>query len=366
MNPEIFLSVKCYSYIKAIITLLIIIFLISGISLAKVIIVDDDGIADFTTIQAAIDSASDGDTVFVKAGIYKESILIDWKKNISLLGEKQDSTFIIGNVKLQSNCIFKEFTVTSEDNFGSNGIYIELGYKIVLTNNTIINLNKGIIIPDSPIWGSDNFLGYCTNPDTCFLKIYSNKIINNKIGIYLDGNYLTGENFEEKVNYDAIKNWWGTVDSVKIKGGIYDWEPRIVNFSSWLHSEIKNNIEPQNNGIHQNNIYDNTEWNIYVAHDPVGIKEEELNTSNNFLLFQNYPNPFNPSTTIAFSIPTRSFVSLKIYDLIGKEIITLISREMNLGKHSIVWDASDLPDGVFFYRLQAGTFSETKKLILLK
>jgi hypothetical protein len=85
-----------------------------------------------------------------------------------------------------------------------------------------------------------------------------------------------------------------------------------------------------------------------------------------FALFQNYPNPFNPTTTISFSLPSRSFVSLKIFDLLGKEVTTIVSGEMQEGSYSRTWNAANISSGIYFYRLQAGTFTETKKLILLR
>jgi hypothetical protein len=85
-----------------------------------------------------------------------------------------------------------------------------------------------------------------------------------------------------------------------------------------------------------------------------------------FTLNQNYPNPFNPSTSISFSIPTRSFVSLKIFDLMGREVSTIVSEEMSAGNYSKQWNAVALPSGVYFYRLQSGSYTETKKLVLLR
>ena len=85
-----------------------------------------------------------------------------------------------------------------------------------------------------------------------------------------------------------------------------------------------------------------------------------------FTLFQNYPNPFNPSTNISFSLPSRSFVSLKVFDLLGKEVATIVSEEMSAGSYSKQWNASKFASGVYFYRLQAGSFTEIKKLLFLK
>jgi endoglucanase len=85
-----------------------------------------------------------------------------------------------------------------------------------------------------------------------------------------------------------------------------------------------------------------------------------------FELEQNYPNPFNPTTVINFQVSAHSYTTLKIYDLIGREVATLVSEELTAGKHSRHWNAASMPSGVYFYRLQAGSFSETKKLILLR
>jgi len=85
-----------------------------------------------------------------------------------------------------------------------------------------------------------------------------------------------------------------------------------------------------------------------------------------FALSQNYPNPFNPSTMISFDLPAKSFISLKVFDLLGREVATIVSEEMLAGSYSRIWNASNIPSGIYFYRLQAGSFTEAKKLILLR
>jgi hypothetical protein len=85
-----------------------------------------------------------------------------------------------------------------------------------------------------------------------------------------------------------------------------------------------------------------------------------------YVLSQNYPNPFNPSTTISISLPSRSPVLLKIFDLLGRHVATLVAEELPAGTHTRRWNASGMPSGVYFYRLQAGAYSETKRLLLLK
>ena len=85
-----------------------------------------------------------------------------------------------------------------------------------------------------------------------------------------------------------------------------------------------------------------------------------------FYLFQNYPNPFNPSTIINYDIPQQSNVTLKIYNIVGEEIVTLVNEEQIAGRYQVRWDASQLASGIYFYKLQAGDFTESKKMLLLK
>jgi glucuronoarabinoxylan endo-1,4-beta-xylanase len=81
---------------------------------------------------------------------------------------------------------------------------------------------------------------------------------------------------------------------------------------------------------------------------------------------QNYPNPFNPSTVISYQLPVTGYVTLKIYDLLGSEIATLVNGEIEAGYHEVNFDASKLSSGIYFYRLQAGNVVDMKKVILMK
>ncbi|MBK6913705.1 MAG: T9SS type A sorting domain-containing protein [Ignavibacteriales bacterium] len=85
-----------------------------------------------------------------------------------------------------------------------------------------------------------------------------------------------------------------------------------------------------------------------------------------FTLLQNYPNPFNPSTTIKFQVPNSSFVNLKVYDILGRKVATLVNEEKPVGSYEVNFDASQLSSGIYFYKLQAGSYVETKKMTLLR
>ena len=85
-----------------------------------------------------------------------------------------------------------------------------------------------------------------------------------------------------------------------------------------------------------------------------------------FKLLQNYPNPFNPSTTISYSLPQNGFVRLIVFDMLGREAATIVNKKQTGGNYKVEFNANNLPSGIYFYRLQSGNFTETKKMILLR
>ena len=86
----------------------------------------------------------------------------------------------------------------------------------------------------------------------------------------------------------------------------------------------------------------------------------------NFILYQNYPNPFNPVTNISYELRVTNYVSLRIFDIAGKEVQTLVNKKQNAGYYSVEWDASGYSSGVYFYKLETENFIDTKRMILLK
>jgi len=112
---------------------------------------------------------------------------------------------------------------------------------------------------------------------------------------------------------------------------------------------------PQGNGF---------DIGAYEFTSSASVDEETL--PNDFILFQNYPNPFNPTTNIQYAISNRQFVVMKVYDILGNKVATLVNQEQTAGSYEVEFNASNLPSGVYFYKLQVGSFVETKKMILLK
>jgi plastocyanin len=104
---------------------------------------------------------------------------------------------------------------------------------------------------------------------------------------------------------------------------------------------------------------------VIIVQNPAGVDDGEL-IADKFELMQNYPNPFNPSTSIQYAISKRQLVSLKVYDILGNEVTTLVNEEKERGVYSVNFDAAGLASGMYLYKLQAGSFVETKKMILLQ
>ena len=104
-----------------------------------------------------------------------------------------------------------------------------------------------------------------------------------------------------------------------------------------------------------------------VRINPVtSIEEKNLHTELSFELLQNYPNPFNTSTTISYSISKESKVKVIVFDVLGREIKTLLEKDLQPGHYEINFDASDVTSGIYFYRVQSDLNVNTKKMILLK
>ena len=97
-----------------------------------------------------------------------------------------------------------------------------------------------------------------------------------------------------------------------------------------------------------------------------GIQQKSTIVPKEYVLEQNYPNPFNPATSIKFSIPKEGYVEMKLFDVTGREVAVLVSDPYKAGTYEIDFDASKLSSGVYFYRITAGEFTDTKKMILVK
>ena len=107
-------------------------------------------------------------------------------------------------------------------------------------------------------------------------------------------------------------------------------------------------------------------WRIPLADIATSVNDHRSQLPAQYALYQNFPNPFNPSTVIRYQMPVNSRATLKVYDVLGREIATLVDGEQSAGTHSVTFNAAGISSGTYFYRFQAGTYSETKKITVLK
>ncbi len=113
------------------------------------------------------------------------------------------------------------------------------------------------------------------------------------------------------------------------------------------------------------------EFTVRVFYDPLAAGDDKQPLPTEFALEQNYPNPFNASTMIKFAVPEKEYVEMKIYNLLGQKVRTLLSSEKGAGWYSIIWDGKadsgyELPTGVYLMKMKAGEFEAKKKLMMLK
>ena len=143
-------------------------------------------------------------------------------------------------------------------------------------------------------------------------------------------------------------------------GGDYHFYD-LARQTSGLAADLTQSLTPVDNWPGADSCYHIVTSGLTAADEP---PEESLPVR--FSLRQNYPNPFNPTTTIAYDLAERAFVTLRVYDILGREAALLVRGLESPGYHSAAFNASALPSGVYFYRLDAGAYSDTKKLLLLR
>lgn len=138
----------------------------------------------------------------------------------------------------------------------------------------------------------------------------------------------------------------------------------IPNFSSggtWIYFEVATRDQIGNydsTGVAEDSIYHPL---------PTGVEDEgDIQLPVAFSLDQNYPNPFNPVTTISFSLPTASSVTLGVFNTLGQKVATVADGFYDAGIHAVEWDGSNASSGVYFYRIETNAFIETKKMVLMK
>jgi len=241
-----------------------------------------------------------------------------------------------------------------------------------ITPNSVKQTNDGgyIIFASSESFGSGGediwLIKTDENGDTLWTKSYGG--IQNDVSLCgyqtSDGGYIL---LARTSSYGAgqIDIWLIRMDSMgnslwtkTIGGSLYDVGATIQNTNEGGYIIAGATASFASNGMDL--------WLICLEPDSTTHIGGALSFPKYYRLYQNYPNPFNPSTTISYSISEIEFVTLKVYDVLGNEITTLVNEEKPIGNYQVEFDATNLASGIYFYRLRAGDFIKTKKMILMK
>ena len=228
----------------------------------------------------------------------------------------------------------------------------ESGWVNYLKENQYYNSNNDEIEWYQFDWGGE------------WLKSYKDTLIYNS-------NNKRIENIEYKWNTGWVNSWRET-QLYNENNYLSEWTGYDWNDQTWVYYQKENPAYDANFNIVEDilKIWTNNEWvntNRYIyTYSSSAAINEPATVRINYRLENNYPNPFNPSTSIQYQIPEQGFVSLKIYDLLGRELAALVNRFQNPGTYKINFNAGNLSSGTYIYRLQVNDFSASKKLLLIK
>jgi hypothetical protein len=189
--------------------------------------------------------------------------------------------------------------------------------------------------------------------------------------------YAYAMNPDVKVSGSIVHVSWHTVTGSEIF-----YQRSLNNGSTW---EMSEQVSSSFSGAYQPNIsvtgskvhiiwHDvrngSTNSELYYDFNPtgntIGVSVISTEIPSGYSLTQNYPNPFNPATNIKFAIPNAGFVKLTVFDMLGREVETLVNENLNAGTYNADWNAANFSSGVYFYKLQSGEFFEIRKMVLVK
>ncbi|MCX7833304.1 MAG: T9SS type A sorting domain-containing protein, partial [Ignavibacteria bacterium] len=250
--------------------------------------------------------------------------------------------------------------------FYSNGRLYSGGSGLKVSTNSGANwtllLSNGItsiFVDDSIVFaGSQNDgLLRSSNYGQNFVTVIPGNIRVNSI--YKYNNYVFAQADTYNLPYYIQKNFYVSTDKgftfIKRTQGLDSVSiSSMVYYNNYIYIAVAN--------------YGTTNVAIYkrLLQDLIGIKKEEGVIPESYALYQNYPNPFNQSTVIKFQIKSNELVELKVFDINGKELSTLVNENLLAGLYQITFDAGNLPSGVYLYKLSVGKYSEVKKMIFVK
>jgi hypothetical protein len=263
-----------------------------------------------------------------------------------------------------------------------NAIEIDNDSNLIISSRHLDEITKINQITGDIIWrfgGKNNQFTFLGDTLKFTYQHAIRRISNGNVTLYDNGNFHT-PHFSRAVEYslDEVNKTatevWEYRHSPNIYGNAMGYVQRLSNGNTLIGWGMTNpsvtEVKPDGTiafemslpaGVVSYRAY-KFDWNG----SPLAIGNEHNKIPSSFELNQNYPNPFNPSTKINYQIASAGNVKLSVYDVLGKEVQVLLDQKQNPGIYQIVWNASNFPSGVYFYKLQTGSFTETRKMMLIK
>jgi choice-of-anchor B domain-containing protein len=250
-----------------------------------------------------------------------------------------------------------------------------------VNKNSLVTINSWLNLPDpgphNTALSSDRRFLFVTDeingPSARLLKIWNVSNIMNplQVATWQPTSITTSivHNIETYGNYAVVAHYTAGVRVLNITN------PAAPSEIAWYDTYPSNNGNTYNGcwGVYMfpsgKIVASDRQTGLYVLRSNavlVGNQHNNQNTPKQFALKQNYPNPFNPVTKIEYSLPKNVYATIKVYDILGKEIATLVDKFERAGNHWVTYDAANLPSGVYFYTLKAGDYTETKRMTLVK
>jgi photosystem II stability/assembly factor-like uncharacterized protein len=285
-------------------------------------------------------------------------------------------------------CVGANGSMIKTTNGGTNWYLLTSGINTNLYSVYFLDVNTGFAVGDihTILKTTDAGLDWIniSQPEPDYITYYAILFVNNSIG-YISVTYNNFPRTVLKTTNGGI-NWFGPGPG---NGGGYSisFPNQNIGYSVGNGGYISKTTNGGNNWYQQNSGITKALRSIFFVNQtmgwavgdsgiilkttdgggpPIGIKPISNNVPEKFVLYQNYPNPFNPSSKIKFQIAKLSDVQLKIYDILGREVATLANEKFQPGVYEVEFDGNNYPSGVYFYQLTTESFSNTKRMVLLK
>ncbi len=246
----------------------------------------------------------------------------------------------------------KRYTGSGSNPDDANDMALDAAGNIYVTGSTNVSGNNNFVTIKYSASGNQEWFAFYDSPAR-----FSDGA--NALSLDRTGNlYVTGSSMSRSLTTDFL--------TIKYDGsGREQWVarysgPKKFDVAKAIAFDGSNNLIVTGESL-------NTGWTtIKYAQVSTAVADETTQPPNRYRLSQNYPNPFNPATSIRFDLPKSGWVTLKVYNLRGEEITTLVNENRSAGSYQVNWAGDDLASGLYFYRLQAGEFSDAKKLIIAR